>query len=153
MLEFEFTFGHVSPQVVVSEEYNIAQLHFDIKKETHLKQPRRSNSGHSSMEVLIFLLACLQVVLLGKSNIALFALRFTFGHIGGDTVEAVMEEQFWSQRFCCCFFKCVLWLCLQGTIFWTLLCRFCNLYTCALRLCFWTNIILLCLHLDFHLVP
>ena len=87
MLEFEFTFGHVSPQVVVSEEYNIAQLHFDIKKETPLKQPRRSNSGHSSMEVLFFLLACLQVVLLGKSYIALF----TFGYIGGDTFEAVQS--------------------------------------------------------------
>ena len=127
MLEFEFTFGHVSPQVVVSEEYNIAQLHFDIKKETHLKQPRRSNSGHSSMEVLIFLLACLQVVLLGKSNIALFALRFTFGHIGGDTVEAVMEEQFWSQRFCC-------------------------FYMCLLMLLFWMNLIFNRLHLEYHFI-
>ena len=44
------------------------------------------------MEVLFFLYMCPQVVLLGKSNIALFALRFTFGHIGGDTFEAVKEE-------------------------------------------------------------
>ena len=31
-------------------------------------------------------------MLLGKSNITLFALRFTVGHIGGDTFEAVKEE-------------------------------------------------------------
>ena len=74
MLAFEFTFGHVGSQVVVSEEYDIAQLHFDIKKEIPLKQSTRSNSGHSSMEVLFFLYVCPQV---GKSNIALFALRFT----------------------------------------------------------------------------
>ena len=105
MLAFEFTFGHVGSQVVVSEEYDIAQLHFDIKKEIPLKQSTRSNSGNSSMEVLFFLCiyACLQVVLLGKSYIALF----TFGYIGGDTFEAVKEEQYWSQRFCC-FYKCVL---------------------------------------------
>ena len=35
---------------------------------------------------------CVLRLLLGKSNIALFALRFTFGHIGGDTFEAVKEE-------------------------------------------------------------
>ena len=44
------------------------------------------------MEVLFFLYVCPQVVLLGNSNIALFALKFTFGHIGGDTAEAVKEE-------------------------------------------------------------
>ena len=44
------------------------------------------------MEVLFFLYVCPQVVLLGKSNIALFAWSFTFGHIGGDTFEAVKEE-------------------------------------------------------------
>ena len=44
MLAFEFTFGHVGSQVVVSEEYDIAQLHFDIQKEIPLKQSRRSNS-------------------------------------------------------------------------------------------------------------
>ena len=120
MLAFEFTFGHVGPQVVVSEEYDIAQLHFDIKKEIPLKQSTRSNSGNSSMEVLFFLYVCPQV---GKSNIALFALRFTFDNIGGDTFEAIKEEQFQSRRFCC-FYKCVLWLCLQGMIFWTPLRRF-----------------------------
>ena len=110
-----------------------------------LKQSGISNTGHSSM-VLFFLYVCPRVVLLGKSYIALF----TFGYIGGDTFEAVKEEQYWSQRFCC-FYKCVLWLCLQGTIFWTLLRRFCYFYMCVLRLCFKTNIMLLCLHLDFHL--
>ena len=44
------------------------------------------------MKVLLFLYVCPQVVLLGKSNITLFALRFTVGHIGGDTFEAVKEE-------------------------------------------------------------
>ena len=44
------------------------------------------------MGVLFFLYVCPQVVLLGKSNITLFALRFTVGHIGGDTFEAVKEE-------------------------------------------------------------
>ena len=34
MIAFEFTFGHVGPQVVVSEEYNIAQLHFEIEGDT-----------------------------------------------------------------------------------------------------------------------
>ena len=149
MLAFEFTFSHVGSQVVVSEEYDIAELHFDIKKEISLKQSRRSNSCHYSMEVLFFLYVCPQV---GKSNIALFALKFTFGHIEGDTFEAFKEEQFWSRRFCC-FYKGVLWLSLQGTILWTLLPRFCYLHLCVLRLCFWTNVILLCLHLDFHLVP
>ena len=153
MLAFEFTFGHVGSQVVVSEEYDIAQLHFDIKKEIPLKQSRRSNSWHYNMEVLFFLYMCvLRLCFWGKSNIALFALKFTFGHIEGDTFEAVKEEQFWSRRFCC-FYKGVLWLSLQGTILWTLLPRFCYLHLCVLRLCFWTNVILLCLHLDFHLVP
>ena len=46
------------------------------------------------MGVLFFLYVCPQVVLLGKSNITQFALRFTVGHIGGDTFEAVKEEQF-----------------------------------------------------------
>ena len=66
MLAFEFTFGHVGSQVVVSEEYDIAQLHFDIKKEMSLKQSRRSNSCHYSMEVLFFLYVCPQVMLLGE---------------------------------------------------------------------------------------
>ena len=148
------------------------------------------------MEVLFFLYVCPQV---GKSNIALFALRFTFDNIGGDTFEAIKEEQFQSRRFCC-FYKCVLWLCLQGMIFWTPLRRFviciCVFSGCAfgriwycfvciwifiwshrggdtfktvqeeqyadhssvevllflmsvLRLCFWINLILPCLHLDY----
>ena len=56
----------------------------------------RSNSGHSSVEVLLFQYVCPQFVLLRKFNLALFAFRFTFGHIGRDTFEAVKEEQFWS---------------------------------------------------------
>ena len=53
MLAFEFTFGHVGSQVVVSEEYDIAQLHFDIKKAISLKQSRRSNFGHGGFVVSI----------------------------------------------------------------------------------------------------
>ena len=56
----------------------------------------RSNSGHSSVEVLLFQYVCPQFVLLRKFSLALFAFRFTFGHIGRDTFEAVKEEQFWS---------------------------------------------------------
>ena len=56
----------------------------------------RSNSGHSSVEVLLFQCVCPQFLLLGKFNIALFALIFMFHHIGRDTFEAVKEEQFWS---------------------------------------------------------
>ena len=59
-----------------------------------MKQSRRSNSSHSYMEVLFFLYVCPQVVLLGKSNIALFSFRLTYGHSGGDTFEAIKEEQF-----------------------------------------------------------
>ena len=69
------------------------------------------------MEILFLLYVCPQVVLLRKSNIALFALRFTFGHIGGDTFEAVTEVS--------------TWLCRQGTIFWTLLRKFCHFYLCS----------------------
>ena len=58
------------------------------------------------MEVLFFLYMCPQVVLLGKSNIALFALRFTFGHIGGDTFEAVKKEPGYTEVSF--FYKCVL---------------------------------------------
>ena len=46
----------MGPQVVVSEEYNIAQLHFDINKEIPLKQSSRSNFCHSFMKVLLFLI-------------------------------------------------------------------------------------------------
>ena len=56
----------------------------------------RSNSGHSSVEVLLFQYVCPQFLLLGKFNIALFAFIFMFHHIGRDTFEAVKEEQFWS---------------------------------------------------------
>ena len=153
MLAFEFTFGHVGSQVVVSEEYDIAQLHFDIKQERYLW----SSQGGVILATILwkfcsFYMCVLRLCFWGKSNIALFALKFTFGHIEGDTFEAVKEEQFWSRRFCC-FYKGVLWLSLEGAIWWTLLPRFCYLHLCVLRLCFWTNVILLCLHLDFHLVP
>ena len=37
---------------------------------------------------------CPQIVLLGKSNNALFAFRFIFGLIVGDTFEVVKEEQY-----------------------------------------------------------
>ena len=47
MLAFEFTIDYVCPQVVVLNKCYIAQLHFDINKEIHLKQSRKSNSGHS----------------------------------------------------------------------------------------------------------
>ena len=43
---------------------------------------------------------CPQVVLLHESSIALFAFRFTLGHIGRDTFEAVKERS-WSWIFCC----------------------------------------------------
>ena len=59
-----------------------------------MKQSSRSNSGYSSMEVLLFLYMCPQIVPLGKSNNALFAFRFIFGLIGGDTFEVVKEEQY-----------------------------------------------------------
>ena len=66
-----------------------------------VKQSSRSNFGHSSQrffvyicvlcilrlwfykEVLLFLYMCAQVVLLDESNIALFAFKITFCHIGG----------------------------------------------------------------------
>ena len=82
------------PQVVFLDECNIAQLHFDINKEIPLKQSSRSNFCHSFMKVLLFLYVCPQIVLLGKSNNALFAFRFIFGLIGGDTFEVVKEEQY-----------------------------------------------------------
>ena len=44
------------PQVVFLDECNIAQLHFDINKEIPLKQSSRSNSCHSFMKVLLFLI-------------------------------------------------------------------------------------------------
>ena len=66
MLAFEFTFDHAGSHVVVSEEYDIAQLHFDIKKEISLKQSMRNNSCRYSMEVLFFLYVCPQVMLLGE---------------------------------------------------------------------------------------
>ena len=37
---------------------------------------------------------CSKVVLLDESNIALFASRFTFTFVGGDTTEAVQGEQY-----------------------------------------------------------
>ena len=40
MLAFEFTFVHVCPQVVVLDEYGIAQVFLDIKKEIPLKQSK-----------------------------------------------------------------------------------------------------------------
>ena len=46
------------------------------------------------MNVLLFLNACPQVVLLGESNIVSFAFRFIFGLSGGDTFEVVKEEQY-----------------------------------------------------------
>ena len=62
------------------------------------------------MEVLFFLYVCPQVVLLGKSSIALFTIRFTFGHIGGDTFEAIKEKPCYggfvvsiSVSYCCVF--------------------------------------------------
>ena len=46
--------GH---QVVVLDKYNIApfafKLHFVIQEELPLKRSQRSNSGHSSVEVLL----------------------------------------------------------------------------------------------------
>ena len=89
MLAFEFTFGHVGSQVVVSEEYDIAQLHFDIKKAISLKQSRRSNSCHYSMEVLFFLYVCPQVMLLDKTD---FALSAKLVLIGRDTYEGFLEN-------------------------------------------------------------
>ena len=41
MLAFEFTVVHVCPQVVVLDEYGIAQVFFDIKKEVPLKHGDR----------------------------------------------------------------------------------------------------------------
>ena len=73
---------------------------------------------------------CPQVVLLEKSNIALFTFIFSFCHARGDNFEAVSGR------------NNILNTSTQVFYF----------YTCVLRLCFWTNIILLCLHLDFHLV-
>ena len=55
MLAFEFTFEHVCPQVLVLDECDIAQLHFDINKEIPLKQFSRTNSDHSFMKVCSFL--------------------------------------------------------------------------------------------------
>ena len=46
-------------------------------------------SDHSSTEVLLFLHVYSQAVLLDEANIALFASRFIFCHLGGDTFEAV----------------------------------------------------------------
>ena len=37
---------------------------------------------------------CYKVVLLDESNIALFAPRFTFTFVEGDTTEAVQGEQY-----------------------------------------------------------
>ena len=59
-----------------------------------MKQSSKSNSGYSSMEVLLFLYVCPKIMLLGKSNNALFAFRFIFGLSGGDTFEVVKEEQY-----------------------------------------------------------
>ena len=46
-------------QVVVLDKSNIAlfasKLHFVIQEEIRLKRSQRSNSGHSSVEVLFFL--------------------------------------------------------------------------------------------------
>ena len=102
------------PQVVFLDECNIAQLHFDINKEIPLKQSSRSNFCHSFMKVLLFLYVCPQIVLLGKSNNALFAFRFIFGLIGGDTFEVVKEEQYadHSSVEVLLFYMCVITLCL-----------------------------------------
>ena len=51
-----------------------------------VKQSRRSNSGHSSTEVLLFLYVCPHVVILDESNITLFAFRFAFDHVGGESL-------------------------------------------------------------------
>ena len=77
------------------------------------------------------LYVCPQVVLLDKSNIAMFALRFSFGDIGD--VPLIQSG---------------------GTIIYlnTLLERFCCFYMCVPRLCFWMSLILQCLNLDLHFV-
>ena len=46
------------PQVLVLDECNIAQLHFEINKEIRLKQSSRSNSFHSFLKVLLFRYMC-----------------------------------------------------------------------------------------------
>ena len=53
-------------------------------------------------------------MLLGKSNNALFAFRFIFGLIGGDTFEVVKEEQYadHSSVEVLLFYMCVITLCL-----------------------------------------
>ena len=70
--------------------------------------------------LFLSLFVCPQVVFLYKSNIALFAFRFSFGNIGD--VPSIQSG---------------------GTIIYlnTLLERFCCFYMCVPRLCFWMSLI------------
>ena len=66
------------------------KVHFIFQVDIPLKPHRRSDSGNTSKEVLLYLYVCPKVVFLGEHRIALLA---HFYHTGGsNSPEMVLDD-------------------------------------------------------------
>ena len=89
-------------------QYNIAlfAFRFSFGQQDDIPDPVQEEqySDNSYTEVLLFLHACSQAVLLDESNIALFASRFTFCHLGDIPLKQSRRNNDLTtllRRFCC----------------------------------------------------